>query len=102
MVEPGALQQGSFQAFLIPVEVGPRFEWRYVILFPYGTFSGNAGKLLLATVTPISTATVTETLSNIPIAADGSGEFQVTFSAPTLFTFVVAVALAREREPAPS
>jgi hypothetical protein len=64
--------------------------------FPAGTFTGNAGKFLIATVTPIGPATSVDFASSIaPIAADGSGSFEVQFSGgETLFDFVVAVSIS--------
>jgi hypothetical protein len=68
----------------------------YRIDFPAGTFTGNAGKFLIATVTPIGAATSVDFASSIaPIAADGSGSFEVQFSGgETLFDFVVAVSIS--------
>ena len=58
--------------------------------FPAGTFTGNAGKFLIATVTPIGASTSVNFASSIaPIAADGSGAFEVQFSGgETLFNYV--------------
>jgi hypothetical protein len=63
--------------------------------FPAGTFTGNAGKFLIATVTPIGPATSVDFASSIaPIAADGSGSFEVQFSGgETLFDYTVAVSI---------
>ena len=67
----------------------------YRIDFPAGTFTGSAGKFLIATVTPIGPATSVDFASSIaPIAADGSGSFEVQFSGgETLFDYVVAVSI---------
>jgi len=67
----------------------------YRIDFPAGTFTGNAGKFLIATVTPIGAATSVNYASSIaPIAADGSGSFEVQFSnGETLFDYTVAVSI---------
>jgi hypothetical protein len=68
----------------------------YRIDFPAGTFTGSAGKFLIATVTPIGgTGTFVNFASSIaPIAADGSGSFDVQFSGgETLFDYVVAVSI---------
>ena len=67
----------------------------YRIDFPAGTFNGNAGKFLIATVTPIGPATFVNFASSIaPIAADGSGSFEVQFDGgETLFDFIVAVSI---------
>ena len=67
----------------------------YRIDFPAGTFTGNAGKFLIATVTPIGPATSVDYASAIaPIAADGSGSFEVEFSGgETLFDYTVAVSI---------
>ncbi len=67
----------------------------YRIDFPAGTFTGNAGKFLIATVTPIGPATSVDFASSIaPIAADGSGSFEVEFSGgETLFDYTVAVSI---------
>jgi hypothetical protein len=64
----------------------------YSIVFPAGTFSGNEGRFLIPVVTPIGTATVISA-SRGPIVADGSGAFQVSFTADTTFTCLVAVGL---------
>ena len=67
----------------------------YRIDFPAGTFTGNAGKFLIATVTPIGAPTSVDFASSIaPIAADGSGSFEVEFSnGETLFDYTVAVSI---------
>ena len=67
----------------------------YRIDFPAGTFTGDAGKFLIATVTPIGGDTHVDFASSIaPIAADGSGSFEVDFSGgETLFDYVVAVSV---------
>jgi len=67
----------------------------YRMDFPAGSFSGSAGKFLIATVTPIGPSTNVEFASSIaPIASDGSGSFEVQFAGgDTLFTFVVAVSI---------
>ena len=90
---------GSVNPNGTPQETGFTVEYTpathlYKMDFPPGTFSGNAGKFLLFTVTPIGTATVDFVSSIAPIAADGSGSFEVQFTADTLFTFVVAVQIA--------
>ena len=69
----------------------------YRIDFPAGTFTGSAGKFLIATVTPIGgSATFVDFASSIaPIAADGSGSFEVHFNGgETLFDYVVAVSIS--------
>jgi hypothetical protein len=67
----------------------------YRIDFPAGTFTGNAGKFLIATVTPIGPSTSVDFASSVaPIAADGSGSFEVEFSGgETLFDYVVVVSI---------
>ena len=67
----------------------------YRIDFPAGTFTGNAGKFLIATVTPIGPSTSVDFASSIaPIAADGSGSFEVQFAGgETLFDYTVAVSI---------
>ncbi len=67
----------------------------YRIDFPAGSFTGNAGKFLIATVTPIGPATSVNFASSIaPIAADGSGSFEVQFSGgEMLFDYTVAVSI---------
>ncbi|HTS73664.1 MAG TPA: hypothetical protein VMG74_08130, partial [Gaiellaceae bacterium] len=67
----------------------------YRMDFPAGTFTGNAGKFLIATVTPIGGDTHVDFASSVaPIAADGSGSFEVQFSGgETLFDYVVAVSI---------
>ena len=68
----------------------------YRIDFPAGTFAGSAGKFLIATVTPIGGSTSVNFASSIaPIAADGSGSFEVQFTpGETLFDYVVAVSIS--------
>jgi hypothetical protein len=67
----------------------------YRMDFPAGTFSGNAGNFVIATVTPIGGPNPVNFASSIaPIAVDGSASFEVQFAnGETLFTFVVAVAI---------
>ena len=68
----------------------------YRIDFPAGTFTGNAGKFLIATVTPIGggSSFVNFASSIAPVAADGSGSFEVQFSGgEVLFDYVVAVSI---------
>jgi hypothetical protein len=64
----------------------------YRLNFPAGAFTGHTGKFLLATVTPIGNTFVDYMSAVAPIAADGSGVFEVQFAGgETLFSFVVAV-----------
>jgi len=67
----------------------------YRLDFPAGAFSGSAGKFLIAAVTPIADTHVNFASSIAPIAADGSGSFEVQFAGgETLFMFVVAVSIS--------
>jgi hypothetical protein len=62
--------------------------------FPAGSFSGSAGKFLIAVVNPIGTGPnpLNFASSIAPIAADGSGSVEVQFeNGETLFDFVVSV-----------
>ncbi len=91
-VEPdGTAQEGGFS---VQHTTGSGL---YRIDFPAGTFAGSAGKFLIATVTPIGgSGTFVNFASSIaPIAADGSGSFEVQFTGgETLFNFVVAVSIS--------
>ena len=66
----------------------------YRMDFPAGTFTGNAGNFIIATVTPIGNTWVNFASSIAPIASDGSASFEVQFAnGEALFDYVVAVAI---------
>jgi Collagen triple helix repeat (20 copies) len=97
---PNTVFSGSVEPDGTPQELGFTVQHTagsglYEIDFPAGTFNGNAGKFLIAAVTPIGASTSVNFASSIaPIAADGSGAFEVQFSGgETLFNYVVAVSI---------
>jgi collagen triple helix repeat protein len=96
---------GSVNSFGEPQQTGftvthsPQ-SFEYVVHFPAGTFSGNAGKLLIPVVTsfgPLFTGMdgVFQATPLGLIAADGSGGFDVRFaSGDHFFNFIVAVSIS--------
>src|SRR5262249_52917037 len=94
---------GSVSANGHPQETGFSVEHTaqgfYRLIFWPGTFSGNEGEFLLATVTPFGnpagTNTSIVTMASVgPIQENGSGFFAVQFATDLQFSFVVAVRIS--------